>query len=699
MKSFFKPESVALIGATDRPGAFGCFAAQGLIDSRERLRFYFVNRRSHEIFGEKAYPSLDDLPERPELIMIATPAAVVNDLLRQAGELGIKAAIVFSSGFAEDHRCGGVELEQEMIRIARQYGMKIVGPNCVGIMNNVDKVKLWGSTGNLDFARPKGVAVLAQSGGYAIGGVTREYIGLSYAISSGNGNMVTIEELALYCVRDENVTAVAMYIEGVKKADVFYEMLAEAAKKHKPVIILKSGRSEKGAISAASHTGNLSGSAAVFGAVFEKFGVISVDTVEEFYGALQVVSILKGKLPPRNRFAIVNRSGGETTMSADLADRYGIALLDLSEETKSKLNGEILPSFATAKNPLDMTADLLGDTGRLQALFEILAADENIDAIIAGFDFETTAADVGYDMHAFMGNPLIEYRRRPDALSLFVVPQYESSRSPEWRMKLAAAGIPILPPGEIGYSVLGKLAKHIPYDPDRHLLEWAVPDGDKDHKPRIMSEYESKKELQRNGVLLSPCTVVRSEKDLAIACSDIGFPLVLKVNSKDILHKTEAGGVELNIRNEASAVKAYHSILERCRAFKPDARIDGVLVEQMAKPGDEMIVGIKNDPLLGPMLLVGMGGVFVEVFKDVALTPCPLSKEEALAQLRKLKAFCLLDGYRGAASRDLDALTDLMVKISDYAVKNKNTLKELDLNPVIVYPKGEGVCIVDALIM
>lgn len=700
MDKLFKPKSVALIGASDRAGSFGFFVVQNLIDTGDRVKIYLINPNKTEIFGMKTYNSLDQLPEVPELILVAIQAQAVNPILRQAGDMGIKAAIVFSSGFAEDHRSGGIDMEKEMIMIAKKYNMKILGPNCLGIMNNVDKVKLWSTGAKLDFlTREKGVAVLAQSGGYTIGGVERHHIDLSYAISSGNGNIVTIEELMEYCVDDDNVTVVALYLEGIKKADVFIRALAKAAKKRKPVIILKSGSSIKGAISAASHTGNIAGSYEVFQAIFKKYGVISVNTAEEFFCAIQTYSILGKKLPKANKFAVITLSGGETTISADLAERFSIELPELSEETKDKLN-TILPNFAIAKNPMDMTTDLLGSPERLGKLFEYIGDDENVEAIIAGLGFEDLIVKgYDYDMNAFLAKPLLDYQKKSDSVPIFVVPQFEGKRSMEWRMKLKDANIPIMSLGEIGYSVIGKLANNLSYNPDIRLLESAVPEEKCIGEPVAMSEYDSKLELAKQGIKIPKQMVVRSVEELIKACPELDFPLVLKVNSKDILHKTDAGGVVLGVGSEMEAIEAYKNIIKNCKEYQPNAVIDGILIQQMAKKGTEIIIGIKNDEMFGPMLLVGMGGIFVEIFKDVSLAPCPINKEEAIMQLKSLKAFKLLEGYRGSKPCDIDALADLMVKISEYAVQNKETLVEMDINPVFVYEKGEGICVIDALVI
>lgn len=697
LNKLFKPSSVALVGASDRPGAFGCYAAKSLIQSQDKVRFYFINQRKPEILGIKTYASISQLPECPELVLIATPATTVNGLIAEAAELGVHDFIVYSSGFAEDHRCNGANLEHEMADLAAKYDLHIVGPNCCGIFNNVDKVSLWGSSGDYSLERPTGAAVLGHSGGYTMGGMDRSWVGLSYGCSGGNGSIVSQEELAEYCVDDPQTKLLCMYMEGIKKPEVVYRLFKKCIDRKIPCVTLKSGRSKKGAISASSHTGNLAGSFEMFKAVFEKYGVLLPDGVEEYYGLESVLATLNGNLPRSNRFAIVCRSGGEATMSADLAECHGLNLPDLDQSTKDAIN-EMMPDFGTAKNPLDMTAELLGNREKLTRTFELLAADPNIDGIIAAFDFVENGVNVGFDMNAFLGAPVLNCIQKYPDVPLFMMPQYEQERSKEWRLKLAEAGIPILPPAEIGYKLMGTLARYIEYDPSRKRLEWAVPS----HYPenaKALSEYESKLELMNAGIPVPGQCVARDKPQLAEACQKFGFPLVLKINSPDILHKTEAGGVKLNIQNAAEAEAAFDCILASCKAFAPDARLDGVLVQQMAKPGTEIILGIKNDRQLGPMLLVGLGGVFVEVFKDTSLVPCPISREEALDQLKKLTAYKLLTGYRGSKPCDIEALVDLMVKVADYAVANKDTLKEMDINPVYVYGEGEGVCVIDALIV
>ena len=329
LDKLFKPQSVALIGASDRPGSFGCDAAKSLIKSQEKLRFYFINQRKSEIFGIRTYPLLAELPEVPELVLIATPASTVNGLIRDAAQRGVHDFIVYSSGFAEDHRCNGEQMERELEALAGEYGLRIVGPNCCGIFNNSDGLSLWGSTGNYQLGRERGTAVLGHSGGYTMGGMDRPWVGITYGISGGNGSIVSQEELAEYCVDDPETKLLCMYMEGIKKPEVVYRLFKKCIDRKVPCVVLKSGRSRKGAISASSHTGNLAGSYESFRAVFDKYGVLSPDGVEEYYGLESVLDTLKGNLPRSNRFAIVCRSGGEATMSADLAERHGLFLRPL----------------------------------------------------------------------------------------------------------------------------------------------------------------------------------------------------------------------------------------------------------------------------------------------------------------------------------------------------------------------------------
>lgn len=697
LEKLFRPRSVALIGASDRTGSFGCYAAKELLKTGNKLRSYFINQRKAEIFGVRTYPDVAALPECPDLVLIATPAATVNGLIREAAERGTRDFIVYSSGFAEDHRCHGAELEKEMAALAAQYDLHIVGPNCCGIFNNVDKISVWGSNGDYDLSRPTGAAVLGHSGGYTMGGMDRDWIGLSYGVSGGNGSIVSQEELADYCVDDPGTRLLCMYMEGVKKPDVVYRLLKKCVDRKIPCVTLKSGRSQKGAISAASHTGNLAGSYEMFRAVFDKYGVLSPDGVEEYYGLESVLYSLNGRLPRSNRFAIVCRSGGEATMSADLAERYGLNLPDLDQATKDAIN-EMMPDFGTAKNPLDMTAGLLGDQEKLARTFDLLASDPNIDAIIAAFDFNDEAVDTGYDMHAFMGDPVIACAKKHPDIPLFMMPQYEQRRDPTWRKRLNEAGIPILPPAEIGYKLMQTLVHYMEYDPARKRLEWAVPERYPEHAAAL-TEFDSKQELMAAGIPVPKQQVVKDKAGLAAVCGEFGFPLVLKIHSPDILHKTEAGGVRLNVGSLAEAEAAFDNILESCRAFAPQARLEGILVQQMAKPGLEIILGVKNDRQLGPMLLVGLGGVFVEVFRDTKLIPCPICEAEALDALKSLQSYCLLTGYRGSKPCDVQALAKLMVQVSEYAVANKNVLKEMDINPVYVYEEGQGVCVLDALIV
>ncbi len=693
IEKLIKPESIAVIGVTDRKGAFGNAAAKSTIKSKNADRVYFVHIKREELMGKKCYKSLEELPEVVDCIILCTPRSTINGYIEEAGKMGTKAAVVYASGYSEEHTESGDRLEKEMKEIARKYGMSILGPNCCGIINNEDNINMWGLNNRFNMETRKcGIGIVAQSGFIAHNIVNKSFFNISYAVSSGNGNITYLEDFLDYMVDDDNVYVIAIYLEGVTDANKFTKALKKAAENRKPVVVLKTGKSAKGAAAAASHTGNLAGSAKSYDSVFEKFGVVSVNCLEELMCVCQMFSVLKGNFPEKATFAGVNLSGGENAICADLAEEYGLKLPDLLDETKKKMEN-VLPGFATPQNPLDGTTAIFRDLDAANGIIKALEEDPAISGIIVG-------ANIGVNKLADRGlyKAMIGTRKKGYKKPIFAVPSFEATRNQEARDMFENVGIPLLSSSTIAFSSLNKLSKFIEYDYNRKTLNIAAPTNNKEGLDSVaFSEYDSKQEMIKYGVSVPAQTIAKTVDDLKN--TNMKYPLVLKVNSPDILHKTEAGGVKLNIQNEEEAIKAFNDIMSSCKAYKPDAKIDGILVQEMASKGTEIIIGVTNDKQFGPMILVGLGGVFVEVFKDSVLYPCPLAKNEAIDILKKLKSYKLLSGYRGSKPCDIDALADIMVKISNYALENKDEIKEMDLNPVFVYPEGEGVAVVDALIV
>lgn len=685
LKKVFKPKSVAVVGANDREGSFGYFAAKYALAGEGADRVYFVHPERKELMGKPCYPSLSALPEVVDCAVLCTPGGTVPSLIDEAGKLGVKGSVVFASGFSEEKEEEGKRLEKELISLARKYDMAVIGPNCVGIMNNIDKKMLWGVETTYEFSGNTGVGVVAQSG-FITKYLSEAGFGMSYMTSSGNGNVVTIEDVMDFYAEDGDVRVISVYLEGIKKPAVFASALKKAAQKKKPVIILKSGRSKKGSAATVSHTGNLSGSGQVYDAVFEKFGVVVADDFVDLIALTKMFTHLGGRLPRKATLASLNLSGGETAVCADLSEKYGLVHPEFDEGIKILLT-QLLPHFATPNNPLDATTGIMYDAESNKKIYKALLQSEDIGIVTTGVSIEAEKARTSDTQIDGICAAVDEVTLTKP---LIVLPSFEGGRNPEYIKRLGERGIFVLTGGEKGYSQIASLIKFSQYDCAKKTLELALSDTDvKATETYALSEFDSKEEIKRFGVSIPAQAVVSSVGELEAALErDFGYPVVLKVNSADILHKTEAGGVKLNIRNKEEAVKAYGEIMDSCKAYNPEARIDGILLQEMAPKGMEIIVGVNNDRLFGPMLLVGLGGIFVEVFRDVALYPAPINRQEALEMLTRLKAYKLLAGYRGSAPLDIGALADLLVAVGDYAVANRDTLKELDLNPVFVYEKG-----------
>lgn len=695
IRKVFEPASIAIIGVSDKKGSYGGNAAKHASKNSNADRVYYVHPKRTEFMGKPCYPSISALPEVVDCILICTPRNTVAALLREAGECGVGGAVVYASGFSEEHTPEGNAYENELVEIAKQYDMAIIGPNCLGTINNVSKQMLWGlhTTFGFDFSEHTGLGIVAQSGYIAGNIMGAPGLAVSYAASSGNGNALTLEEILLFYAESDHVRVLAAYLEGVKKPDVFEKALRIAAQRRKPVVILKSGRSQKGAAAAASHTGNLAGSAKCYDAIFEKYGVVMTDDLIEFVATAQMFCTLKGNLPRAQGVASVNLSGGENAICADVCEAYGLEHPDYSPETEAAVKA-VIPGFAAARNPLDATTELFYNLeGNLQIL-RAIQKQKDYGAVTMGMNLDLHRSPVHETLIAALCKAATEI---PDMIPIFLTPSHEASRNVEYREMLQKAGVVVTPGGEKAYKLVKSLMNFAKYDPAEHTLELALPEKSTAKGSVSLSEADSKKELAGFGIPMPKMAQVATVEELDAALETMPFPIVMKIDSADIPHKTEAGGVKLNIRSREQAHEAFDAILSSCRAYKPDANIKGILVQEMAASGTEILLGVSCDPLFGPMMMVGLGGIFVEIFKDVVLYPAPLNKAEALQMLKKLKAYPLLSGYRGQPAKDIDALCELIAKVSDYAVSKKDKLKELDMNPVFVYEKGLSV--VDALVV
>ncbi|GAB6129090.1 acetate--CoA ligase family protein [Blautia stercoris] len=694
LNKLLKPTSVAVIGASEKEGFGGDVCRNILSYVEDRSHVYFIHPKRDSVFGVPCYKSISDVPENVDLMVICTSQKTVIPLLQEGAKKGVGGAVVFASGYGEVGTAEGKQNEAELIAAAKELDIAVMGPNCAGFVNYIDNVQAFAFI-SAKRDRKGSVGVVSQSGQLCLSMMDDPGMRFSYNISAGNGKIVQMEDYMDFLVDDEDTKVVSIYIEGVKNADKFAAVLKKAAEKRKPVVILKAGRSAKGGAIAASHTGSLSGSDASFDAVLKKFGAIRVDDLEELIAMSLMLSTMK-RMPEKATFASMNLSGGETGICADVGSLNGIEYPDFTEETLKKLK-EQLPSYASPNNPLDMTASLSYDADLYAGALRTVMDDPNIGMVLIGYTLLLEIADPCIH-YMYKGIEKVVQEKGGNCKPIAMIPFAENTRNPEYQEKLFQIGVPVLPPPVYAFKLLRHLADFIAYEPETKTLELAV-GHPKSEETQALSEHESKQELKVYGVPVPDEVIVTSKEEAAQFAKNHPGPLVMKVESADILHKSDVGGVKLNVCGPEAAEKAYEEIMESVTAKRPDAHINGILTVPMLDAGVEIIIGVNNDPQFGPMIMVGMGGVFVEVFKDVALYPAPLKEEEALEMLKSLKSFKLLNGYRGTEKCDIKALCQTIVAISNYAQANKDVLKELDINPLFVYPEGKGVGVADALIV
>lgn len=686
LKKLLRPSSIAVIGANDKNG-FGKSTCMNLLSSPLKDHIYFVNPKREELFGKKCYPNIRELPETIDMCIVILNKKLVSGALEEAASVGCKTAVVYASGYGET---GDKEAEQELRDLCRKHDLAVMGVNCAGYINNLDGIFAFGMLVKRE-AVPGNIAIISQSGKICLNMMQMDHMNYSYLISSGNSTCIHIEDYLEYLIEDDETRVIGLYLEGVKDPEKFTRVLAMAAKKRKPIVIMKVGKTSKGSALAASHTGSLSGSDQSFDAVMKKFGVIRVDDIEELAEMCHLLSVIP-MLPPSTGLSAMCLSGGETGICADMGTLMGLSYPELQPETAEKIR-ELLPGYATVANPLDMSATLAHDGPRYAEVIQAFMDNPSIGMILCGQTIleHHEVQDVIYPMSDGMVMAA-KKRKKPIAVMSF----FNSSRDKTIRKKLESEGVPILPATGGGFKLLKYLMDFVAYVPEDHTLKLAIPESS-GGETKALSERESKLELKKYGVDV-PAEYVVSDK-AKLKELKLTWPVAAKIESPDILHKSDVGGVKLNIRNLEELEAAFDEVVTNAKHHCPDTRINGVLVSRMLPPGREFIIGVNNDPQFGPMVLCGLGGVFVEVFKDVSLYPAPLNRKEALQMIRSLKGYKLLTAYRGQKEGDVEALADMIVQIADYAAKNKDTLAELDLNPVFVYPKGEGVAMADALVV
>lgn len=689
LEGFFNPGSIAVVGVARSEGKVGHFVFDNLIEAGFGGEVFPVNPSADEIHGIRCYPDLTSLPSTPDLAVIVVPAASVPAVIDECGEVGIASVIVISAGFKESGPAGGA-LEREIAEKARSHGIRLLGPNCLGLVST-------GARLNASFAAgmvPEGsISFMSQSGalGTAIldwaGG---EGLGLAHFVSLGNRADISEADLLDAWHQDDSSRVICAYLESVADGARFLES-ASRVTQDKPVIVLKSGGSDAGARAVSSHTGSLAGSEAAYDAAFLRSGVIRARTVAELFDFAAVFS--RQPLPAGQGVAILTNAGGPAVLATDMCERTGVSLASLENETLDALR-ELLPAAAALYNPVDILGDAPPE--RYERTLEILCADPNVRSLLA---ILTPQAMTDPDDTA---RRLVESTSR-DGVTTLAVFMGGKSVFPA-RESLRDGAVPAFAFPEPAVEALGAMHTYA-----RHLAraDAAVPDlsPDKATAARIIDAArsqgrsfiaeESASELAAAYGIPVPRGVVA--RDLAAAKSaaaDIGYPLVAKIASPDILHKSDIGGIAVGISTDDELAAAYERIISAARSYAPDAVIHGIHMQEQVDMDREVIVGINRDEQFGPLLMFGLGGIYVEVMADVTFRLCPLGPAEAREMISEIKGYRMLTGARGRRPADLDALVDIMVKVSVLA-HDFPQIVELDINPLMLGDAGSGAIAAD----
>lgn len=682
VESFLRPQTVAIVGASETGGAgwpkgiYENFAHEGF-----PARVYLVNPRRAELWGQKVYPDFASLPEKIDLAIVIIPAEAIVDVLAEAAEAGLANALIFASRFGEGGDDIGAARADALRDICDRTGLRISGPNCMGAISLPERL-LFYPTPRVRGLPVGKVGVVFQSGGtfqfWLEQGAARG-LGYSYAVSSGNELDLDMADYINFLVDDDHTQVIACMAEGVRRADALMAAAERAFDAGKPVLMLKVGRTAGGQAAAQSHTGALATDDHIFTAMCRKYGIVLVDTLDELIEATLAFST--GRLPAGNRMALVGYSGGAKGLFIDIAEQTGIDMPDFTQATQARL-AEMIDSGVSPSNPLDTGAGLARKFDVFAEACKVVIADENIDMISVQGQLPLVEGGAGdpkffRDIRDSTDKPVVAHNRMSQNIN-------DAGRAFQ-----AAAGIPFLQRlPEVGRTLvaLGDYAERrrrgIPAFPEVHAA------------PTVPADQSVEETLASYGIKGPASGFAKTAAEAGTAAAETGFPVALKIVSPQAVHKTEVGGVALDIASEDGAVAAAAEMEARLRAVEPDAEIDGFMVQQMVD-GLEVIAGVRDDPQFGPVLALGFGGVLVEAIGDVSFRLLPVTAADVADMLGDLRAKALLGPFRGAPARDVDALIDCAVALSSAYLDLRGEVSDIEINPLMVGAVGEGVCAVD----
>jgi acetyltransferase len=687
LDAIFLPGSVAIIGASNRPGSIGTSVWQNMLAGGYKGRVFPVNLKYKSLDGHKVYRSLASIPEVVDLVVVTTPAATVADIIKEAGKKGVPGMVIVSAGFKESGK-QGQRLFDKIQKLAFQHKIRIIGPNCVGVIHPPTGL-------NASFARrqalPGKLALISQSGAICTSILDWAYdqrVGFSHFISVGSMVDVSYHDLIDYLAMDRSTSAILIYMESLDDARKFMSA-ARAFSRNKPIIVLKAGKSTEGAQAALSHTGSLAGNDAVFDAAFQRAGIIRVNTIQDLFDCAQALAMQP--LPQGKRLAVITNAGGPAILATDFLISNGGRLAELSAATVQALNGNLSPAWSKG-NPVDVLGD--GSPAQLQFALETVSRDAGVDAVLVIFTTqgvvdasEAAQAIVDADVDT-SGKPMLaSWMGEQDVADAREI--LEEARIPNYRYPENAVNVFLkMHSYKRNLELLYETPPSAPFDfkPDRKranaIMKAAVRSGQS-----TLSEAHGAQLLECYDIPVLPMKLARDEEEAVEFGQEIGFPLVMKVSGPGLIHKTELGGVKLPIKHPNQVKKAFRDIVESVRSHKPDAEIDGVLLLPYIKKRHELLLGSKTDEIFGPVLVFGMGGVAVEVFRDQVIGLPPLNMILARRLIEQTKIYTLLKGYRNMPGVDLDSIYFLLIRFG-YLVVDYPEIREMDINPFAVDEHG-----------
>ncbi len=692
--NMLNPRSIAVVGASPRM-AYGGRMLAAALKASARVNVYPVNPRYEEVQGVQCYPSVTALPETPDVVCVVVSSEQVLDVLNESHQKGTKAAVVISAGFSERGTQEGRDLQAQVTAFARESGLRISGPNCLGLANVKDDI--WVSASSRGAEGLGGsVGLVCQSGASAFGPFLNRAIdsgiGLSYIISTGNEADLDFSDFVRYLLDDDDTKVIAGFVEGFKDAKKFIKVAKLAAERGKPIILIKIGRSELGAKAAQSHTAALTGLDALYDAALTQYGVIRVSDYDEL---LEVANLLSNSPAPAAKgLAVVSHSGGISSLTADMCGQIGLDLPVLNDAARDGINS-VLKGFGWASNPSDVTGFANSDS--FPEIMQFMANDPAMGTLVvasSGGDSQATQVIAQRDLAKAMPLAFLWTGSRQETAGLDMLKK--ASIPVFYTPNRLASGIRSLIDyhdwlGHRGTSGFPETTA-INAEQQAAATKLAATSG------IALSEHHSKGLIGKWGVPITRESLVQNADDAVAAAGEIGYPVAMKADVINLPHKTDAGLVMLGLKDGAAVREAFDMLKSNAaQAGAVGQDLNGISVQEMIVDGVEVIVGVSYDSQLGPTILFGSGGVMVEVYNDVALRLCPIDKSDALAMISDVKGARLLEGFRGRLAADIDALADTLVRVSQMAAQLEGSLAELDINPLMVLPKGQGVKAADAV--